>query len=85
MHARAADAVDLGPFQQRVDRTRVPTPNDFIVERHVPRMFAAPYHHHTSVEVNFLQGCAMAYSFSAKRWSWSPSGSRSSGAPPRTG
>ena len=66
MHARAADDAGPAPFQERVDRTRVPTPNDFIVERHAPRMFAAPYHHHTSVEVNFLQDCAMAYSFSGE-------------------
>lgn len=59
-----ADAVDLIPFSEQVDKSRVPLANDYIIERHVPDLFDTPYHHHTSVEVNFLQDCDMTYSFS---------------------
>ena len=59
-----ADAVDLIPFSEQVDKSRVPPANDYIIERHVPDLFDTPYHHHTSVEVNFLQDCDMTYSFS---------------------
>lgn len=58
------DISDLIPYSEQVDQTRVPAANDFIVERHVPTLFDTPYHHHTSLEVNFLQGCEMIYSFS---------------------
>lgn len=54
------------PFSDSVDQTRVPAPNGFIIERHRPTLFDTPYHHHTSVEINFLQGCSMSYSFSGK-------------------
>lgn len=59
-----ADLADLVPYSEQVDQTRVPAANDFLIERHVPTLFDAPYHHHTSVEVNFLQRCEMTYSFS---------------------
>lgn len=42
----------------------VPDPDSFLVQRHRPRKFAWPYHHHASIEVNFLDGCEMEYSFS---------------------
>lgn len=64
MPSKPQDAADLIPFSEQVDQTRVPATNDFIIERHVPALFDTPYHHHTSVEVNFLQGCEMTYSFS---------------------
>lgn len=60
------DAADVIPFSEQVDKTRVPQANDFLIERHVPEMFDSPYHHHTSVEVNFLQDCEMEYSFSGQ-------------------
>ncbi len=58
------DAYDLIPYSEQVDQTRVPSPNDFLIERHVPDLFDTPYHHHTSVEINFLENCEMDYSFS---------------------
>ena len=42
----------------------VPDEDSFLVQRHRPRKFAWPYHHHASIEVNFLDGCEMEYSFS---------------------
>lgn len=54
------------PFSDSVDQTRVPRPNSFIIERHKPTQFDTPYHHHTSVEVNFLQDCSMVYAFSGQ-------------------
>ncbi len=64
MSPRTSDPADLVPFSRQVDRTRVPSPNDYLIERHVPKLFDTPYHHHASVEINFLQGCEMRYSFS---------------------
>ncbi len=38
---------------------------DFVfLERHRPQNFHQPYHFHTSIEINFLSGCDMTYSFS---------------------
>lgn len=54
------------PFSESVDQTRVPTPNNFIIESHRPTLFDTPFHHHTSVEVNFLQNCHLDYSFSGQ-------------------
>jgi AraC-like DNA-binding protein len=66
MKVASKDAVDVIPFSEQVDKTRVPQPNDFLIERHVPASFGTPYHHHTSIEINFLQNCAMTYSFSGQ-------------------
>lgn len=57
---------DIVPFSDSVDQTRVPKANGFLIERHKPTLFDTPYHHHTSVELNFLQGCDMSYSFSGE-------------------
>lgn len=51
-------------YLEYIDRLRVPLPENVIVERHRPEKFASPYHHHASIEVNFLTGCEMDYSFS---------------------
>lgn len=64
METARADLADVVPYSEQVDQTRVPAANDFLIERHVPKLFDTPYHHHTSVEVNFLQRCEMTYSFS---------------------
>ncbi len=61
---RARDVSEVVPCSEQHDRTRMPAPNQFIIERHEPAMFNAPFHHHTSVEINFLRGCDMQYSFS---------------------
>lgn len=61
---KSIDTADLIPFSEQVDQSRVPGANDFLIERHVPTLFNSPFHHHTSVEVNFLQHCEMTYSFS---------------------
>lgn len=60
------DISDVVPFSEQVDKTRVPEANDYLIERHTPSLFDTPYHHHTSVEINFLQNCAMDYSFSGE-------------------
>ncbi len=62
----APDPSDVIPYSEQVDQTRVPPANAFIIERHQPKMFDAPYHHHTSIELNFLQNCGMEYSFSGQ-------------------
>lgn len=41
----------------------VPDRDNFLVQCHRPRKFVWPYHHHASIEVNFLDGCEMDYSF----------------------
>lgn len=64
---RATDAADYIPFSEQVDKTRVPEANAFLIERHQPKLFDAPYHHHTSIELNFLQNCEMVYSFSGQK------------------
>jgi AraC-like DNA-binding protein len=58
------EASDLVPFSEQHDRDKMPGPNQFIIERHSPDMSDVPFHHHTSIEINFLQGCDMTYSFS---------------------
>jgi AraC-like DNA-binding protein len=49
-----------------VERSLVPGKSPFLIERHVPTRFREPYHHHTSVEINFLDGVDMSYSFSGR-------------------
>ncbi|MEZ5449079.1 MAG: helix-turn-helix domain-containing protein [Thiolinea sp.] len=73
MQQKSSDLADLVPFSERVDKTRVPAANDFIIEQHVPSLFDVPYHHHTSIEINFLQDCEMTYSFSGSEASLKPS------------
>ncbi|MEM7046849.1 MAG: helix-turn-helix domain-containing protein [Pseudomonadota bacterium] len=46
------------------DPTRIPMEGSFLIESHQPHVFKRPYHHHTSIEVNFLTGAEMVYSFS---------------------
>jgi len=60
------DISDAMSYSEMLDAERVPGPNGFLIERHRPMRFRAPYHHHISVEINFLQGCRMEYSFSGK-------------------
>lgn len=36
-------------------------------QHHQPAAFDIPYHYHPSIEINFLQGCDMTYSFSGHR------------------
>lgn len=57
------DAHDV-PYSELHDRKRMPRANHFIIERHAPNPFGTPFHHHTSVEVNFLEDCDLTYSFS---------------------
>ncbi len=47
-----------------VDTKRVPDSEIVLVEQHQPKQFNLPYHHHASVELNFLIDCEMDYSFS---------------------
>lgn len=62
--AAQRDISEIVPYSQQHDRGRIPAANQFIIERHVPGMFDSPFHHHTSVEVNFLEDCDMTYAFS---------------------
>lgn len=50
-----------------IDATRVPAGETVLVERHSPRPFHAPYHHHASIELNYLIDCDMIYSFSGTK------------------
>lgn len=47
-----------------VDAHLVPEHNEFLIETHRPKKFRSAYHHHASVEINFITGCNMEYSFS---------------------
>lgn len=58
------DISDIVPYSEQHDRDKLPAANHFIIERHVPELFDRPFHHHTSVEINFLENCDMTYSFS---------------------
>ncbi len=61
---------DIPEFEgnsEMVDLGRVPGLNRLLVERHRPLRFRAPYHHHTSIEINFLEGCNLEYSFSGRQ------------------
>ena len=51
-------------FLNYADTGLVPGLDAILFERHQPKAFADPYHHHASVELNFLDGCDMEYSFS---------------------
>lgn len=59
----ARDVSDTEPYTAQYDPDRVPAAAHFIIERHVPELFETPFHHHTSVEINYLEGCALSYSF----------------------
>lgn len=53
-------------YLEHVDQRLVPDQNSFVVEQHRPTPFRSAFHHHASVEVNFLIGCDLEYSFSGK-------------------
>ena len=55
-------------YLEHADTHLVPDHGAFIVETHTPQRFLAAYHHHASVEVNFLIGCDLEYSFSGRRF-----------------
>jgi AraC-like DNA-binding protein len=59
------DAADAAHFDY-IERSLVPQAGPFLIERHVPTRFLEPYHHHTSVEINYLDGVDMTYSFSGR-------------------
>lgn len=50
-----------------IDSKRIPSGQSVIVERHSPKPFNAPYHHHASIELNYLVDCDMQYSFSGTK------------------
>ncbi len=51
-------------FLNYADTQLVPSLDGILIERHRPIAFAIPYHHHASIELNYLDGCDMEYSFS---------------------
>ncbi|NVK29519.1 MAG: helix-turn-helix domain-containing protein [Gammaproteobacteria bacterium] len=55
---------DHTPYAEHLDKSMVPQANDFIIQRHRPEPFDTPYHHHTSIEINYLRNCSMTYAFS---------------------
>ena len=62
--SKLLDISDVVPYSEQHDRERMPDANHFIIERHVPELFDTPFHHHTSIEINFLKDCNLTYSFS---------------------
>ncbi len=42
----------------------IPAERTVMVQQHRPKAFTTPYHHHASVELNFVTNCVMEYSFS---------------------
>lgn len=44
----------------------IPRERGVFLQHHQPKVLAKPYHFHPSIEVNFLQGCDMTYSFSGE-------------------
>ncbi len=64
VRCREREMPDAEDYSELVDPGRVPGPYRLLVERHRPLRFRTPYHHHMSIEINFLQGCRLEYSFS---------------------
>lgn len=58
------DSASDGNYLEYVDAHLVPASDEFFVETHEPKRFRAAYHHHASLEINFLIGCDLVYSFS---------------------
>ena len=61
------DELSDSKYLEYVDAHLVPATDEFMVETHVPKKFKAAYHHHASLELNFLTGCDLVYSFSGER------------------
>lgn len=51
-------------LSEYIEYNNVPEEHQILIEHHRPVNFTVPYHHHASIELNFLQGCSMSYSFS---------------------
>ena len=51
MANKNTDVAQLIPYSEQIDKTRVPTANDFLIERHVPTLFNAPCHHQTEPDL----------------------------------
>lgn len=45
----------------------IPSVSEVLIERHRPKAFQIPFHHHASIEVNFLTECEMEYTFAGER------------------
>jgi AraC family transcriptional regulator, melibiose operon regulatory protein len=58
---------DESRYLDYIDAKRIPAGDSIIVERHCPKPFNAPYHHHPSIELNYLVDCDMEYSFSGTK------------------
>jgi len=54
-------------YSEYVDFTSMPQSNLIVLEHHNPEAFIDPYHHHASIELNFLHDCSMTYSFSGSK------------------
>jgi hypothetical protein len=51
-------------YSEYVDFTSMPQSHQIVLEHHHPEAFIDPYHHHASIELNYLHNCSMTYSFS---------------------
>ena len=58
--------VSQNEYLEYVEPEFVPSEHDFLITSHTPRKFRAAYHHHASVEINYLIGCDLVYSFSGR-------------------
>ncbi|MES0880915.1 helix-turn-helix domain-containing protein [Roseibium sp. SCP14] len=47
-------------------RNAVPEKHGVLLEHHMPERMDETFHYHPSIEVNFLSGCGMSYSFSGR-------------------
>jgi hypothetical protein len=61
MKAKIDDELSISEF---VEHKNIPDHDRIVFETHQPITFTKPYHHHSSIELNFLEGCSMTYSFS---------------------
>ncbi|MCE0506122.1 helix-turn-helix domain-containing protein [Roseivivax sp. GX 12232] len=59
------DAPPVTAHEGRIEPSLSPD-SGFLIERHRPRRFREPYHHHASIEVNYLDGVSMTYAFSGE-------------------
>lgn len=58
--------LEIDDQPSELERTNVPETHGVLLEHHVPETFNSTFHYHPSIEVNFLDGCEMTYSFSGR-------------------
>ncbi len=53
-------------FSEFSEHSNIPAHDQITFETHQPITFTKPYHHHASIELNYLENCSMTYSFSGR-------------------